>query len=454
MKKTLIIGGLLFTGMIAPTSISAQKLKDKLNKAKENAKAKMDGSSKDEAVSNGEFVNIADLAKQWETGEYELYGIDGFLVVGAGKKKVEFIKDGEGNVKEIKIGDESYLSDATKDNPIVVAYNKKGGRKLFFNEEGIVIYYYFKGTHEQLDIVGYVKAKGKPKNSVKEVKAYRETAKVKGEAEKEKYASIAMAQAEAEEAERRKKYGLEGKDVTKIEFENFKVPDIFGHWSGGGLSGQLNGRQISFDIKATLKDGSTISTAGKGTGYMTDYEISYDEKAFKYGQLETGWSEDDVLTLTVKCKTNPSLIIKKDIPIKYNQNISYNRNAAGYSGSHGYHAQSFKIEVKQVKHKETGTELIQYRITNTSTGEIVDEAKISTDYTLYFTCKGGPGGVDGNQPKNGGNGGHILLIKDPSVKDLDFEYSVDGGPGGTGPYNSGQNGRTGTFKEKVQAVKF
>lgn len=234
-----------------------------------------------------------------------------------------------------------------------------------------------------------------------------------------------------------------------------KVPEIFGHWSGGGLRGQINGRNISFDLKATLKDGSTITTTEKNTGYLSDYKITYDEKSFKYGQLETGWSNDDVLTITAKCESNPSLVVKQDITIKYNQNIGYNRNAVGYSGQHGYSAQSFKIEVKQVKHIKTGAPLLKYRITNMSTGELIDEAKISPDYTLSFSCRGGTGGVDDNGvPKNGGNGGHILLIKDPSVKKLDFDYNINGGQGGTGRYNSGQTGRRGTFKEKTQAVNF
>lgn len=459
MKKCLLTGTILLTILALPTLVSAQKFKEKLNSAKEKAKSKIESVSngeKSSSASTGDYVHMAETAKVWETGEYETYGIDG-IVISTGKKPIEITKDSDGLISEVKYDGDTYKSDATYDNPIVVAYHKdKSTYNLYFNDQGIAVYHYWKGTggYEELSIKAFIGAKQKPKSVIKEIKEYRAWAKEKGAAAKEEYAAKSAAEAEAKEAERKKKYGLAERDVVKIEFVNFKVPEIFGHWSGGGLSGQLNGRNMSFDLKATLKDGSTISTEQPNTGYLSDYRITYDEKAWKYGQLETGWSDDDVLTITATCISNPSLTITKDIPIKYNQNIAYLRNGLRYGEDPGGPADNFKLEVKQVKHRKTGAPLLQYRLTNTSTGAVVDEAKIDPNYTLVLKCNGASGGVDNGTPQRGGNGGHILLVKDPSVEKIDFDYSNLGGEGGTGRYNSAPNGRTGTFKEKVQAVNF
>ncbi len=85
------------------------------------------------------------------------------------------------------------------------------------------------------------------------------------------------------------------------------------------------------------------------------------------------------------------------------------------------------------------------RIYDTNGPTLVSEFKMSTNQTLNFSLKGG----------NGGNGGNLTIIKDPSVKEFNINYQITCGRGGA-EHNasmSGRDGRDGTFKEEVRAVK-
>ena len=443
---------LIVLALSVTKNVSAQKLKDRINSAKEKTLSKANelrnGEASSSSSSNAEFINNSETAKLWESGTYDAYGIDGFLTVADGDREVVISKNSQGDVESVQIGDEVFKTDVSNKNPIVLNFHKEGStRNAYFTEDGISVYHYWKGSgsYEELNIIYFIGAKKKPKTAIKEIKAYREEATTRGAAAEKEYEDNAAAERAAQAAAREAEFGLTGKDVVKIEFVDFEVADVFGHWSP---------QSFSFSLQATLKDGTVISTKNSNEGFRSDYSISYDEKSYIGSQLQTGWSADDMVTITVKCDANPSLVISKDVNIKYNMNIAYLRNGLRYGQDPGGPADNFKVEVKQVKHEQTGEPLLQYRLTNMSTGALVDEAKISPDNTLILKCSGASGGVDEGTPQRGGNGGHILVIKDPSVERFDFEYYNSGGQGGAGPYNSAPDGRDGTYKEKIQAVNF
>lgn len=253
----------------------------------------------------------------------------------------------------------------------------------------------------------------------------------------------------AELAAHKAQYSIDGKDVSGIEFVNFSVPDKFGHFRG-----------FTFDIKATLKDGTTISTEDAANSYWSDYTITYDAPNYQTRDLDgeilqSGFVNDDVITVTVACKHDPSKTISKDVPLKYNEDISFSyRNGTTSSYGNGGNAMNYRFEVKQVKHAQTGENLLQIRITNVSESSVLSEFKMRADQTLHFSCNGGNGSEyhDHWGIGNGGNGGNITVIKDPNVTSFNFDYSNLGG--NPGPAYNAVRGRDGSYKEEARAVNF
>jgi hypothetical protein len=248
----------------------------------------------------------------------------------------------------------------------------------------------------------------------------------------------------AQYAAHRKEYSLEGKEVVKIEFVNFEVPNKFGHFRG-----------FTFDVKATLKDGTTISTDGEG--YRDDYHITYSaenyqSRGYEGMVLETGFVDSDVITVTVTSKYDDNLSISKDVTLKYNEDIPYYQNGTTSTFGDGGDADNYRFEVKQVKHAKTGEDLLKIKITNVSKGAVLGEFKMGIDQTLSFSCKGGNGSEHHDHwgVGNGGNGGNITVIKDPNVKYFNFNYSNQGGDGG--PAFNAVPGRDGQFKEETRTL--
>lgn len=414
-------------GLLALTSSNAQGLLDKIS----------GGSS-----SSKEFVSLDEQAAKWADGKYGTRLDYSGMWQPQGKMDVKFNKNDQGEVTSIEFGGEKYKSNKSESSPFVSAYYS--GQMSLYLTESTIIEYRRSGSSVYLNrCVGSKMGQGAAK---KEVAAFREFAEKVVEEEKKAHSDKLAAKREKEAAERKANYGLEDKQVAKIEIINLKTPEKFGHYTS-----------FSFDVVATLKDGSKISTANGNEGYLSDYIISYDTDLVEGGTLKGGFLSKDKIGLTVSLRYDKTLSDTEEIIVTYNSDITNKWNGTSWSRGAGESAMNFKIEVKQVKHTENGSDLLQIRITNVSQGgKLVDEYKIGVDQTMHFFCNGGNGGTDDGRGNNGGNGGNLVVIKDPNVKYFNLDYSNRAGRGGKGANAAydGRDGRDGTFKEEVRAVKF
>ncbi|GAB5417977.1 MAG: hypothetical protein Crog4KO_14300 [Crocinitomicaceae bacterium] len=397
-----------------------------------------------EKTTTSEFTSLNEVAKGWEDGNYSSKKRSSGMYEPAGKVSIKFEKDAEGNVINVVIKNDTYKTSASTAKPFVISYGGRYGA-LYLTSESIVMYSMRNGD------IWVEKCYGKKmgiKTAEKEIQAFRDFGEAQRASQESEHFAKAAEEAKVKEAARKKAYGLEGKDVAKIEIINLKVPEKFGHFRG-----------FTFDLKATLKDGTEISTANSSEGYTSDYTISYSAPNYKVESLEnklnSGFLDKDVITITATCKSNPALSASKDVVVKYNEDVSFSyRNGYERNWGNGGNAMNYRFEVKQTKHTETGEALLKIRIINVSEGgALVSEFKMSPDQTFHFSCNGGNGGkYDDPQPGNGGNGGDITLIKDPSVKYFNFDYSNKGG--NAGPNYAAVRGRDGSYREEVRQLQF
>lgn len=355
-------------------------------------------------------------------------------------KKLTLTKNDAGEVTQLQLGDYTYVSDEHEKAKFVRYFkSEKGSWKLFFTEKSIII---FSGNDEFITILGCLG--GKCKYSVTDkIKAQlvggKELQKADLEAYKIKKAEIDKAAALEKEA----KFSIKDKKVSKIEIINLKTPEKFGHYVG-----------FTFDIKTTLTDGTVLST--DNGGFWSDYIVTYDGGSYQYGKIEGVFIKNDKITINVVSKFDATKKASAPVVPLYNQDIYFNYNGISRSLGNGESANSYRIEVKQMKHKENGTEILAVRITNTTTSKVEAEFKMGVDQTLKFYCKGGSGGKDNGRGSDGANGGNINIIKDPSVKTFNIIYENFGGKGGKGNNASydGRAGRDGIYKEENRAVIF
>ncbi len=382
-------------------------------------------------------------AAAWSDGDYKWWKSNYssfYLNKEFEKLKMEFIKNNAGEVIEVKRDGNSYYRDQEGKSDFTRYFKSSGDWCLFFKKKTIII---FKGAHDNIKIVGCIKAKCKSSDAEYIEKWLADTEKLQAD-DIERYNKKVAEENDLAEQKKRDQYSIEGKSVASLEVVNLVVPEKFGHY-----------RSFSYDIKATLNDGTEITT-GDGNGYISDYEISYGNSNYNGYQLEGEIIEEDKITISVVSKYNSNNKTTKDVVIKYNEDISFSWNGTSWSRSAGESASSYKIEIKQTTHKTTNEDLLMYRITNINTGSLIAEFKIGTDHTVLFYCKGGNGGVEDNVGNDAGNGGNITVVKDPNVEYYNLSYENGGGNGGRGEYNNkdGRDGRDGSFKEETRPVKF
>ena len=424
-KKKVALVAMLFIG----TALNAQGLLGKIG----------GGSS---SGGTTEYISQDEIAKNWQDGDYGHRMDYSGMWQPQGKKPIKFNRDAAGEVESIEVNGQKFERNKGTTSSFVKSYSTSSNDILYLTADCIVKYRLSGSSVFPEDVWGDKMSQGAAK---KEIAEFREFADKTIEEQKKAYSDNLKEENAKKEAERKAKFSIEGKDVSKVEIINIVTPEKFGHYTG-----------FTFDIQATLKDGTVISTKESNQGYMSDYEISYDKANYNYGKLEKGFLSDDKIKITIKSKYNPALTDSKDVVVLYNQDISNKWNGTSWSRGAGESAMNFKIEVKQVKHKVNGSDLLQVRITNVSTSEIIDEYKIGIDQTLHFYANGGSGGKDDGRGGNGGNGGNITVIKDPNVKYFNLDYSNNAGRGGKGDYSSmdGRDGRDGVYKEEVRAVNF
>lgn len=446
MKKLVV---LLFLATLMTSSAEAQisnRLKKLKNKAQELAESAI---PKNEPLDP--TVSQAEMAKNWEEKTYTVYNIaSGGGCYEDGELKLTLGKDGNGLVTSVMLNDVPYDRDNEGKSDFVRFYSStKGSQNLIFLEDKILL---FIGDDPQIYGKYYLGKKG-TYNDVKKAQQYLKDARASQTADLDAYAANKAAEEAAAKAARKAKYGLEGKSVKSIEVTDISA-DHYGFY-----------RPVNFHITATLADGSKIST--KKGGFWEDYDIKYPNAALEGTQgyaMEVKpkkFIKGDEILIEVACKHNPSIKTTGRIPMKYNEDLAmkYNAYAWGTSGN------NFKVEVKQVKHALDGSDILKIRFTDLSGSYGVQVFKMRADQTFHVFTNG----HNGNQTikdgytfaktgpgQNAGNGGNITVIKDPSVKQFNIEYTNQGGIGGAGTagYNRGRDGRDGTFKETVRAVNF
>lgn len=431
MKKQVNI--LVVFTLLSGSSLSAQSLADKVN-------AKMQEKSGD---SGSGLESQSVTAASWKDGEYKWFtNTTGnfYLTEESEKAKLEFIKNDKGEVVEVKRNGNSYKRDEEGKSEFVRYFESSGDWCLYFTPKTIVIFKLAGGS--DINIIGTMGSKCKYEMTDKIEKYLADTKSLQADDIK-KYNEKKAEEDRLAQLEKEKQFSIKGKEVAKIEIVNVVVPEKFGHF-----------RNFTFDIKATLKDGSVLST-DKG-GFRSDYDITFTGGDYSEDKVKGVIVKDDKITITAVSKYDPRMKATSDVVLLYNEDISFTFNGMSWSRAAGESANNFKIEAKQMKHKVNGSELIAVRITNITTGKVISEFKMKSEQVLHFSCKGGSGGSDGGRGNDGASGGNITVVKDPSVKTFNLDYNNRGGKGGRGANSTldGRSGRDGTYKEEVGAVNF
>lgn len=451
MEKRLQLTLLMaFSALVLQVMPAKAQLKAKL-------KAKMEALDKKLAEASGGGVEEIDFtqslsvtAATWEDGSYEWYKSDGSGIYGgpeSEKLAIKFTKNDKNEVTKVMIDETAYVADEAGKSDFVRFYLKESGSQngwnLFFTDNRIIAWVWRNGTPYWSATIG-----GKTTyEDMKNVQKYVEETKQLQEADLAAYEANVAAASDKAEAERRAKFSIEGKEVASISIKNIFAPEKFGHY-----------RSFNFSIEAKLKNGSTISTADGG--YRSDYIIEYQNSTVSEANrtVPVGFVKDDKIVIKVKSKYNPAIKTSADVVLNYDEDLFFSNNAKNWGKS----AFNYKLEVKQVKHASNGTDLLMVKLIDLSGYDKPQIFKIRADQTIHLNTDGANGyktvgtGNDTGPGQNAGDGGNITVIKDPSVKSFNINYTMKGGTGGAGTYgyNRGRDGRDGTYKEEVRAVNF
>lgn len=446
MKKVnLILATLFLITMSINNNANAQffkKMQEKLNSAIEKQEKK--AASKytlDPTISQGIH------AKDWKDGEYSFWKrASGGALVDEYKAKLVFNRADDGSVISFDfIEGESVAKfeadEKGKSNFIRFFKNKNDSyRAVFFKDVVILLNVYNDEYGGKQGSYAYIE------NAEK----YIEDSKAQQEGDLAAYKKAEEDAEAAAAAKRKANFGLEGKKVKSIAVTDISA-DHYGFY-----------RPFSYQITATLTDGKTIST--KNGGFWEDYEITYanaEVEEFTKKVMPKKFIEGDAIVIDVVNKHDRSIKTQAKIPMKYDEDLAMKYSAYKWGTS----ANNFKIEVKQVKHAINGSDILKIRFTDLSGEYGVQVFKMRADKTFHVFADGQPGHktvmervtfAEYGPGQDAGNGGNITVIKDPSVKEFNLEYTNKGGIGGAGTYgyNRGRDGRDGTFKEEVRSLNF
>ncbi len=489
-KATILLMLIGLTSM----SASAQGWKDKIGLGGGDANS-----------GEPETRSMTEIAKLWEDQKltrYMPYGGGNGMLQASGSAFVKFVKDANGEVIKFRSGTydtETSLNDyepySYGGSDFVDCYFQNHMNVIYMTESSIVSYS-LDGDY-RVKVINFVLGKkGKTKGWLEEIQAYRDYRDNKLESDRD-----AIAQ---EEIDNRAKYTLEGKQVTNIEF-------VF---PNGKPEKVIVGEEYKFGFEITLADGSKMKTkniggeayiedflaeeshgfvSGPGEDYMTGMYGAH-SSPIGYFKVYTGSNNSDLYQLKISSKFGGDATTTLEIPIAYNLKETYSCvgedgypgfGTTGAGGGRAGHGCPLTVEVKLVKHTETGEDLYSCKITDGFTGA-VSYVKVRKGGSLHVEAFGGYGGNGGNgvdkrtgeygepgkggKGGKGGNGGNILLIVDPSATGLEFTYDNGGGSGGSGgehgwciscPYgshgqvgDSGEGGPSGTYNKEVKKVSF
>lgn len=245
--------------------------------------------------------------------------------------------------------------------------------------------------------------------------------------------------------EKRAKFGIQGKEVVSIAIEPSQYNKLY------------QGQVFNFDVVATLKDGSKISTR---QGFLDEYTIKVqglEKNEFKDvdGKVSISYEiakkyipANDIIKISATSKFHPN-VKSAEFSAKLDyENCEWTLNDNGDQfTTHKKPAGAFRIEVKSGIDANTKKECYVYKVYNK--GEMIAHFKQVKTKPIVVNAKGGKGAKPNFGNQNGGNGGSITLIKDPSAKDCVLIYDVNGGPAFSASF---LNGSRGTYSETTQKL--
>lgn len=440
LKRIVLVGAtVLFTAQ----PLVAQKWKDKLNAAKEKVNASMSGgtSNNKDYSADYEGVTFVDMMTHvdgwsdkknvkhhfWSSRDNKYYRKD--------PVNIYVKKDGD-SYKSFSIDNRKFAPITNDDSEKVIGFKGiTSGRKLYLSEKTVVSY--STNNEGEIFIASVLGEKQPMKKLVAEIEAYQ------------KYTSniinkdVAAANAErkriAEEkaAARKAKYGLHDKKIKSAKVI-IKLPNENGNFMN-----------VKFDIKTTLEDGTVISTADQG--FYEDYEITKNYKTDFSGNLESGFIDGDAVKVTIVNKYNSKIKAEASEALSYNKGPAFLLYGRGWSGSAGDDGDDVEIEIKEEKHAVTGKPVLRVKLTSTAARAKLREFSLEPTASMIVKTYGGKGGKADGRSYDGGDGGDIIVYKDPSVQSFRIKYDVKGGaPGGI----SANYGRDGEYREIKQKVSF
>ena len=440
IKSILLVGVTIF---FATQPATAQKWKEKLKAAKEKMNASLDGGAS----------NNKDYSADYEGVVFE--DMMSYVDAWNGKKNVKnnfwsskdnkYYRKDPVSIVVTKSDDiyEEFAIDNKKFGPIKNADSEKvigfkgitSGRKLYLNDKTIVTY----ATNDEGEIfIASVLGEKQPMSKlVAEIKAYQAyTSNIISQ-------DVASANAErkriAEEkaAARKAKYGLHDKEIKSAKVI-MKLPKENGNFMS-----------VNFDIETTLTDGTVITTADQG--FYEDYEITKNYKTDFNGNLESGFIEGDAVKVSVISRHNAKIKANASQALSYNKGPAFYLYGRGWSGSAGEDGDDVEIEIKEEKHGVTGKPVLRVKLTSTAGRAKLKEFSLEPTASMIIKTYGGKGGKADGRYYDGGDGGDIIVYKDPSVQSFRIKYDVKGGaPGGI----SANYGRDGDYREVKQKVSF
>ncbi|NOQ75918.1 MAG: hypothetical protein GQ574_28185 [Crocinitomix sp.] len=449
-KSNIII--LLISILIIPTGYS-QTFLEQLQKKKDEL---ISGGSASKSVSEMPTEGQLEIATKWETGEYDYFKRDGNgnSFVRDGAMNIRIIKNGDGTIKTVRLGEESQFDrESNAYNPysfggseFVCAFVMNNSNCIYFTDE-MIVHYSCDNDYNVWTVMWSLNKKKKYNVLMTEIQAYRKYGEnhIKEDRERVKEEEIAN----------RKEFTLEGKDVVSITpiYPNGEPKAI-------GIKEKID---IGFEIK--LADGTVMKTSNVGgNAYVEDLvEVgmnggisglggSYlagshgaNPKTNAYLRTDISDVNKDFITVTIKPKHKGTASCTIKLPIQYPLEVnasfygSYGSSTNSYGGNGG-DGPDLIAQIKTTTHSETGETIYICRVNSagSSAGTLY---KMAIGGSFHVAAPGGAGGSggpgrdrsandgyerpnNGGSGGNGGNGGSIKLYIDPSAKDIKILSNV------------------------------
>jgi hypothetical protein len=258
---------------------------------------------------------------------------------------------------------------------------------------------------------------------------------------------IASAKDKAEQAEKAAN-SLKGKSVRQIRVKWLETPAAVGHLT-----------KLKYGIEAELSDGKVLKTGNMG-GKLPWDDFDIEVSGAEFGEeMLTVWEDaskipDDKVVVNVKSKHGAQTATIA-LDVTYTQPYVAKHEGWSYSGANGNHGVSLIVLAKADKTAQ-GKPVAKIEINDAQSGTTLHRLKLAPGTGLKIEAYGGKGASGGKDRRgyNGGNGGDVTVIQDPSITSLALVVNNKGGQGGNGGPGqmSGLAGKDGRYDNKKQPV--